>query len=383
MAELWSVSTRTVQKWASGGHLKGAYKLGRDWIIPENAEKPSHTKGEQSNSEPPQEKKSFALPLMNASFPPGKALDYINTLEGTECHSLALAEYHYYCGNSQNASCYAAPLLGSKDIDIHLSALLVHSFANIELGEIGTVRHNFSQLQGLAKCKSSSKKNAVATFIMSMTAVLLHRPTAQPIPLESSVKYLPEGMKLYSLYALAHLWYLNGEYGRSMGIAESGLAMSELTYPIPFIYLNLIAAIDCINLQQIERAKSYFTSAWTLAQKDKFFHPFAEHHGLLGGLVEVMLKGSYPAECEKIIKATYSFSKGWRQIHNANTDNAITDVLTTTEFTIAMLASKKWSNQQIAEHMKCSASTIKTHLSSIYRKLNIADRGELKQFLLE
>ncbi len=36
-AEKLGVTVRTVQKWASSGKLAGAYKSGRDWLIPNDA----------------------------------------------------------------------------------------------------------------------------------------------------------------------------------------------------------------------------------------------------------------------------------------------------------------------------------------------------------
>lgn len=36
----WNVSPRQVQNYCSGGRIEGAAKLGRDWAIPVNAEKP-------------------------------------------------------------------------------------------------------------------------------------------------------------------------------------------------------------------------------------------------------------------------------------------------------------------------------------------------------
>lgn len=39
-AELWGVEKITVQMWIRRGKLPGAYKLGRDWIIPAGTQKP-------------------------------------------------------------------------------------------------------------------------------------------------------------------------------------------------------------------------------------------------------------------------------------------------------------------------------------------------------
>ena len=58
------------------------------------------------------------------------------------------------------------------------------------------------------------------------------------------------------------------------------------------------------------------------------------------------------------------------------------DDLTTTEFAIAMLAARDWTNQEIAEHLNISANTVKSHVSEAMRKLNVETRKELKQYML-
>ena len=39
-AEMWGISTRRMQILCDEGRIKGAAKLGREWAIPINAEKP-------------------------------------------------------------------------------------------------------------------------------------------------------------------------------------------------------------------------------------------------------------------------------------------------------------------------------------------------------
>ena len=58
------------------------------------------------------------------------------------------------------------------------------------------------------------------------------------------------------------------------------------------------------------------------------------------------------------------------------------DNLTTTEFAIAMLAARGWTNQEIGEHMNITPNTVKSFVSSILQKLGIRTRKELKQFML-
>ena len=70
-------------------------------------------------------------------------------------------------------------------------------------------------------------------------------------------------------------------------------------------------------------------------------------------------------------------------IHNPVSENSVTDALTSMEFSIAMLASRDWNNQEIADHLGFSINTVKNYLSNIYTKLGIKKRDELKNYMLK
>lgn len=110
-----------------------------------------------------------------------------------------------------------------------------------------------------------------------------------------------------------------------------------------------------MNLRENELARKYFMDAWYTARPDDY---------------------------KRIIEITYRFSYGWRRIHNPDTNEEVADNLTTTEFTIAMLASKGWTNSEIADYMRVLERTIKQHLTGVYNKLNISKRKELNEYML-
>lgn len=127
----------------------------------------------------------------------------------------------------------------------------------------------------------------------------------------------------------------------------------------------------------------HFLAAWEIAKPEKFYQPFAEHHGLLGGLVEIHIKKTDPEDYEEITQQVYRFAQAWRHIHNPLGGARIADVLTTTEFTVAMLASKGWRNEEMAAHLNVSVNTIKTILQRTYKKLGISGRKDLKKHMLK
>ena len=135
--------------------------------------------------------------------------------------------------------------------------------------------------------------------------------------------------------------------------------MGAVHYPIPALYLHLVAVMNYMSLKQKDKAEEHLLAAWELARPDDLLEGFGEHHGLLGGMLEAVIKPNWPEDFKRIIAITYRFSAGWRKIHNPETGHNVADDLTTTEFDVAMLAARGWTNRENAGNLKISYNTVK------------------------
>ncbi len=224
---------------------------------------------------------------------------------------------------------------------------------------------------------------ALVTFIATAASVLLHLPLQYEMPpMGEFIKTLPSGLRLFALYIYAHYAYLQKAYAASAGIAETALALEEELYPIPSIYLHLVAVMDYMTLKQLDMAKKHIQAAWEIARKDSLIGPLGEHHGLLCGMLEATIKKESPEAFKKIIAITYKFSAGWRKIHNPHTGKHVADTLTTTEFAVSMLASRDFSTKEIASVMGISENTVKYHIDHAMAELGVSSRKALMQFML-
>lgn len=70
----------------------------------------------------------------------------------------------------------------------------------------------------------------------------------------------------------------------------------DKTYPIAMIYLNLVAAMDAMNMMKKDEAKKYFMEAWRIAKPDDLIEGIGEHHGLWQGLIETCMRKEYPKD---------------------------------------------------------------------------------------
>ena len=299
---------------------------------------------------------------------------------------IARAERHYFTGQPELAAREAEPWLTADDLGARLSACLIYAYANLSLGRIYQARFALGELQaGLrAAGEDSPRLRAAAGFTAAAGAVLLHLPLPEGLPpTEGFLPLLPPGLRAFALYIYAHYLYLQKDYAASAGMVEATLAMGAGRYPIPAIYLHLVAVMDYMSLKQTGKARAHLLSAWELARPDDLIEGLGEHHGLLGGMLEAVIKPEWPEDFRRIIDITYRFSAGWRRVHNPTTGHDVADDLTTTEFAASMLATRGWTNQEIADHMHISPNTVKRYISTALEKLGIRRRQDLKRFMLQ
>ena len=393
-AQKWGVSERRINQYCTEGRIAGAQRIGKAWAIPSNAQKPGDPRRmRQQGKIPPLQTSAGGrlnhanlMPLMNTAFVPGNCRAAALAMPPGPRRDIALAEYHYFSGQPEAAAKEAEVYLTSPDIGAKLSACLIYAYANLSLGRIPQARFALDELNAaLASAgKESPEFRAAAAFVASAGAVLLHLPMPDKLPeIESFLPLLPPGLRAFALYVQAHYLYLKKEYSKSAGTVEATLAMGASAYPIPAIYLHLVAVMDYMSLKQSEQAQGHLLTAWEMARPDDLIEGFGEHHGLLGAMLEAVIKPKWPEDFKRIIDITYRFSSGWRRVHNPITGHDVADDLTTTEFAIAMLAARNWTTQEIAEHLNISVNTVKSHISEAMRKLNVRNRKSLKQYMLE
>ena len=392
-AEKWGLSPRTVQQLCTQGRIPGAQKFGKAWAIPADAQKPGGPRRVRLQEPPapaqPSPGRSLSggilMPLMNTPFLPGHCQEAVEAMEAGPQRDIALAEYHYFSGQPEQAVLEAEPYLTSPHMGARLSACLLYAYANLSLGRIQQARFALQALNtALAAAGAQSPQlQAAPAFVAAAGAVLLHLPLPQGMPdIQGFLPLLPPGLRAFALYVYAHYLYLQGEYGQSMGIVEATLSMGAEQYPIPAIYLHLVAVMDAMSLKQTERARTHLLAAWDLARPDDLIEGFGAHHGRLGGMLEAVIKPGWPEDFKRIIDITYRFSAGWRKVHNPETGHDVADDLTTTEFAVCMLAARGWTNEEIGKHMNISPNTVKRHLSSAMGKLGIDHRHDLKPYML-
>lgn len=291
------------------------------------------------------------LPLLNSSFEPGRAREVVEGFVDVDLRNIARAELFYFTGRAEECCEITKEYLSSRVIELKLSACILYGYSNLSLGNVA--------------------------------AVLLHLPTDGMPAFGEYSRMLPEGLRLFATYVMAHHTYLNGEIWSAYGMGKAALFMADRSYPISMTYIHCMMAVCAINRKHKQEAQEEMLRSWELAKMDGFLEPFIEHHGLLRGLIEACIRNRDPEAYQRITEGVISFSRGWMALHNPENRRKVTGELSTMEFSIAMLASGGWTNKEIGEHLGISINTVKHYLTDIFCKLNVKKRDELKKFMLK
>ncbi len=327
------------------------------------------------------------LPLTKAAFKPGNAEAAVAGFQDSDTREIARAELLYYKGDARSCNGIAKKHLDNPKLDIRLSACLMFMFSSMASGDVQNAKRGLGIIKSCSEeaCAASEDDSgrALCAFANYAGSILLHLPMDDMPDAKHTIRQLPYEIRICAAYVVAHTLYLQGKYGQALGICQGALIFCREERPIIMTYLECMIAVCEMNLKHVGLARESLLRAWDRASKDDFIEPFVEHHWLLQGLMEACVKEADPKGWALLSKALAAFNKGWSAVHNDMTGNMVSDQLLPMEFSIAMLACKGWSNQEIGNHLGISLNTVKHYLTEIYAKLGIKKRGELTGFVLK
>ncbi len=394
ISQKWDVSERYVQQRCVDGRIDGAKKFGGSWMIPADAVRPSdlrrrNTKAKKQSeqiveSAPPHP--YIPMPLMNTPFTPGGMRAAVEAIEDADERNIALAEFYYYTGNAKEAVRYAKKYLESEIMELRLSALFVYAFANLSLDKTAETKKAFDKTFEIYRSMDENTpplQKAFAVILCGSMDTLLHLPRSQELPeLQDYILALPHGLRLFAAYVQARYGYLNGLHGTAIGICETCLVIMEAPNPISKVFIHLSCAAFFMQTQYPQMTKRHLAQAWELAKPDGLIEPFGELHGELWGMLEAVLKKTEPEAFRSMIGVAKYFANGWRKLHNDLTGDNIPTELTPTEFTVAMLASRRWLYKEIAAHLGITEYAVKKNANIAMQKMNLGDKDDLPKVML-
>lgn len=186
----------------------------------------------------------------------------------------------------------------------------------------------------------------------------------------------------YALTLYAKVLLLEKRYRELCGFSSSALetaqkAAGNIRYRMPPLYLLLYLAAASWQEGDAGKARAYLRRALDIALPDRVYLPFAQQGGALAPLLTSLpLSAAEKAAAEALAALTERQQKGRETIRKATL--AAASPLTPREREVALLARDRMSAREIAGRLYISAGTARNILNSVYSKLGIHSKTELR-----
>ena len=143
----------------------------------------------------------------------------------------------------------------------------------------------------------------------------------------------------------------------------------------------LTTAVSHLATGDREKAVTLVEHAAERALPDGLLFTFGSFSVLLQGLTDEVIKEKYPALIGRFSEVKERFATGWAALHDVMSLEEIPSDLTQREYEVAKLAAAGLRNSEIAEKLTVTESTVRTHMRTIFQKLQIDRRAKLAEKL--
>lgn len=395
----WGVGVRRIQILCNENRIKGAYRFGRDWMIPESAVLPSTTRKKEEPKLPMPRKSPF-LDMTNLYSEAGSADEAAEMLiNRPEAYALFKAQIAYRQGDIERVYEQARYFLKSHSgfYAIIGGGMLLAQCA-IWRGDIYLWKEAKMHICE-APCKDEHDRELVSLALAIIDSSIydnndypewFKRGNFEPIPGDSHpaakvfyVKYLY--MNAYDV--ATNQLRLEGVEGLSLmrmipNAIEPMVSQAVIDKTIvPEIFLRMSCAVAYYNSGLKDRAIYHIDKAIALALPDRLYGLLTEYIRHFGDLLEQRI--ALQDETALIaIKSLYNiYNVGWARLSSQVKEKYIATNLDSKEREIAKLSAFGYTVKEIAAMMHLSESTISHDITKIANKTGILTKKEFAYIL--
>lgn len=384
-ASRWGISERLVQRFCTENRIPGAKKFGHYWMIPSDTARPQ--KRRQKASQETEYKSQLpvddtCIVSMPAWSAPGEAEQILSALTG-EAAELFEMELTYYRGQADSAHELARKLfIKSSFTETRLACLQALALCAIYRGSYIEWAESLSSISALKPWRSEAeamKEMAIASVRLSFIDL-----STVPDWLKSgNFGRLPEYGSFQAAFTYLKYLQLSGRFEAARHSAVMALTRKDFAEnPIVRSYLELILASLEHSLNNDNSAKAHIRIALKYALPDGLYNILVENVGGLDTLLEdVMLAEGLDVQWRSVVRLYEQYKAGWMALGRLIIgEQWITD-LTPREWEALKYATMGLSTAEISDRMGISTASVKKYLGSVYGKLSLNGRNDIKSVL--
>ena len=374
-AEKWGLTVRRVQTLCIAGRIPGAWKQGRQWMIPSGMNKPEDLRQtrEQTNYLP--------YVMMTSSVPYGAPVDGLipDAITDEKLRQQYSAEIAYFRGDFYEAE-KLFHRVKPEDPNF-ICACTIEAVAAVSRGDSEGF-HRAMEALGRVRGSGNPEAGLLAEIAKATCACGMILPEKAPKWIRTGeMDMIPQALRIHTIYLRTRYLQSICQYDSMLATAQTAITMLGSGYePLNAdIYLRLCCSVALVQLGRMEEAEAWLIKAMRIGIPRGLIAPFAELGSTLEGMLDKCLRREYPEYEEPINRLWDKIWKNWASFHNEYSDDEIALLLSARETQIAYKAIRGLSNAEIAKDFSISIGRVKNILSEIYTKLGVSGRIELAE----
>jgi len=313
---------------------------------------------------------------------------------GTAADISFRAEMLFYCGDLNTSEILAYKALYSAQEKEQATIVLSSA---LQLGNIALCKGDADGWQRAIDAMSLAYKDSecsatVRSMVDAMRGILLLELTHPDVIAHwlkagdfERLRPLPQLLP-FAHFVHAQFLCRKGEFARLIGFAEARYPNGIEASPVLDTLMSLTVASAYLNMGDKAKAEMLIQHAADRALPDSLVFPFVSYIQLLGGLLDAVVKKSYPACAPAYLKIKSQLNLAGRRLSQhivtITKTNALPDDLTFKEREVALLAAQGLRNTEIAQRLSVTENTVRYHLRSVFHKLDVDRRIKLAEKLL-
>lgn len=402
-AEKWQISTRRVQIFCNENRIDGAYRFGKSYMIPENAEYPKRRKkNDPNNVKLPMPKKSPFLDMTDLYTKAGTAEKVIESLAETpEAQALFAAEIAYSRGEIDKVIEHANEFLRSRSgfYAVNAGGMLL-ALAAMWKGDISLYRQAKIHICE-APWKTPEDKQIMALSLACIDSAV------HDISVEGYPEWFRRGQfdRLHpDSHPAAKVFYIKYFIIAAQENAKGTFSLPDVTgmglmrvipyiaeplisrvvaekLVIPEIYLRLLTAVAYHQLGDDKNAIIHIDKAIDLALPDNLLGILAEHRRNLDTLLDDRLLLKDEKALARLKELHKGLLEGFTKLHNSLFSKSVSNALTVREREIARLAAFGLQNKEISVRLNIEIATVRKTIVNAMNKTGVGKRRDLGAFV--
>lgn len=397
-AEKWGVTPRRVQILCSQDKIKGAYRFGKSWMIPERAILPSSAKGEVPHL--PMPKKSPFLDMTDLYDIPGCADECAEMLvNNPEAYALFKAQIAYRRGEIAQVYKQARYFLDAHSgFYAILGGGMLLAYCAMWSGD-SEIWYEAKRHICEAPCETEQERDIISLTLAIIDSSIYDNKdypewftsgNFEVLPPESH----PAAKVFYVKYLCMNAFSLAS--GQSSIEGVKGLALMKMVpytieplitqavvdkTVIPEIYLRMSCAVAYHNSGAKEKATDHLDKAISLALEDRLYGLLAEYSRHFDGLLEERIGAFDIVALDRVKELSSIYAKGWARLAGTIRNKNIATNLSVKEREVAKLSAFGFSVKEISSMLYVSESTVKQTIARIISKTGIQDKKEFSNII--